>query len=258
MGVATSGSWKPGTKVEGSGRPAGARNNRTADIVRRLIALGHKDPLETLSELQHESKDEAIRATAANMLAPYLHGKLVPRPIPVFLEQNLSIPRPTTIDEAINNIAMISDMKSSGQIDRDWGDNLITDQRVILNGLVDEAKILAGQAANADHVIRIEGGLPSLPGTEIIMPPIGGSAPLDSTDVSPGPLSAPTPVVPDTTLQRIESALLAWSESGRKGNVEIDEKTWDQMPTVSRDALRDLFDKYGVACPISDAPEAEA
>jgi hypothetical protein len=131
MGI-TATSWKPGQKVDGSGRPVGSRNNRTANIVKILMALGHKDPLETLSELQNNSQDEAIRATAANMLAPYLHGKLVPRPIPVFIEQTLSIPKPSTIAAAIDNIAHISDMKATGQIDRDWGDNLIADQRTIM------------------------------------------------------------------------------------------------------------------------------
>jgi hypothetical protein len=67
--TATSGSWKPGQTANPNGRPLGSRNNRTADIVKRLMALGIKT-LETLSELQNNSPDEAIRATAANMLAP--------------------------------------------------------------------------------------------------------------------------------------------------------------------------------------------
>jgi hypothetical protein len=150
-------SFKPGHTLNPNGRPVGSRNNRTADIVKRLISLGHKDPLETLSELQNNSQDEAIRATAANMLAPYLHSKMTPVAALVFIEQNLSIPKPSTIAEAIENIAHISELKATGQIDRDWGDNLIADQRVILNALVDEAKLLAAGEANTDHVIRIEG-----------------------------------------------------------------------------------------------------
>jgi hypothetical protein len=255
MGIATRGSWKPGQSGNANGRPDGSRNNRTKDIVLRLISLGHKDPLETLSELQNSSTDEAIRATAANMLAPYLHGKLVPRPSPVFMEQNLSIPKPTTIDEAVNNIAYLSQLKSTGQIDRDWGDNLIADQRAMLGALVDEAKLAAG-VGTGDQIIRIEGGLPPLSGTEIIMPVLprdSVTGPLAPTKDSFSPLEPLTPVVPATTLQRIESALLAWSEGGRKGNVEIDGPTWDDMATVPRDALQALFDRYGVACPLASA-----
>jgi hypothetical protein len=36
--------------------------------------------------------------------------------------------------------------------------------------LVDEAKLITAGEAHADQVIRIEGGLPELPGTQIIMP----------------------------------------------------------------------------------------
>ena len=75
-------SWKPGQQVEGGGRPVGSRNIRTKGVVEKIIALGHKDPLETLSELQHSSSDEGIRATAANMLAPYLHSKMAATPVP--------------------------------------------------------------------------------------------------------------------------------------------------------------------------------
>jgi hypothetical protein len=123
------------------------------------------------------------------MLAPYLHGKVVPRAVPVFFDQELSLSKPSTIDEAVNNVAYLSHLKSTGQIDRDWGDNLIQDQRVILNALVDEAKLLAANQANADHVIRIEGGLPDLPGTQIIMPS------MDPVLESAGAIAPPAPII---------------------------------------------------------------
>jgi hypothetical protein len=107
----------------------------------------------------------------------------------VFIDQNLSIPKPSTIAEAIDNIAHISDLKATGQIDRDWGDNLIADQRAILNALVDEAKLIAADAANADHVIRIEGGLPPLPGCDIIMPELPTG--LDVIEADPEPEAIP-------------------------------------------------------------------
>ena len=80
--------------------------------------------------------------------------------------------------------------------------------------------------------------------------------PLDPTKDSLSPLEPAAPVVAITVLQRVESALLGWSEGGRKGNVEIDGSTWDDMASVPREALQALFDRYGVACP--EVPEGEA
>ena len=50
-------------------------------------------------------------------------------------------------------------------------DSLINDQRVVLNAMIDEAKLIAAQGdPNREQVIRIEGGMDHLPGTDIIMP----------------------------------------------------------------------------------------
>ena len=166
--------WKPGQRPEGAGRQVGSRNRRTTEIVLKLISLGHRDPLETLSELQNNSEDEAIRATAANMLAPYLHSKLASTPVPPppqYFEEAVNLPRPTSIREAYENVALLSEYKATGKIDIATANSLIEDQRVILNAMVDEAKLLTAQGGQPEQTIYIEGGLPNLPGTEIIMPP---------------------------------------------------------------------------------------
>src|SRR6516164_6797155 len=100
--------FQPGEVANPNGRPTGSRNKRTTEIIQQLIELGHKDPLVTLSELQNGSQDEAIRATAANMLAPYLHSKLASRPTPpdpVYIEQALNLPALSTVRQAYENIA---------------------------------------------------------------------------------------------------------------------------------------------------------
>ena len=63
--------FKPGDIHNPNSRPVGSRNKRTAEVLELIKSAGHQDPLLTLAELQANSPDEAIRAQAANMLAPY-------------------------------------------------------------------------------------------------------------------------------------------------------------------------------------------
>jgi hypothetical protein len=158
----------PGTyfKPGNPGKPPGVRNKRTQEIIDKIKELGHRDPLETLSELQHNAKDEAVRATAANMLAPYIHSRmgLTPQPAPPrYIEEALSLPKPTNVRIACENIALLSDMKATGKLDIATADSLIADQRVILEALIEECKLLANaQDPNAVQSITIKGGLPQL------------------------------------------------------------------------------------------------
>jgi hypothetical protein len=172
------GLFQSGNNANPTGRPVGSRNKRTAEVLDLIRAQGHKDPLITLSELQNSAEDEGIRATAANMLAPYLHSKLAAKPQapdPVYIEEAVNLPRPTTIKQAYENIALLTEYKSQGKLDLVTADSLISDQKVILYALIDEAKLLAAQGGAPEQVIRIEGGMPRAPGHEgIIMPPING------------------------------------------------------------------------------------
>jgi hypothetical protein len=66
-------------------------------------------------------------------------------------------------------------MKATGQLDVVTADSLINDQRIILNAMVDEAKLLAANPdPNVPQQIIVTGGLPELPGTQIVMPQLNG------------------------------------------------------------------------------------
>jgi hypothetical protein len=109
------------------------------------------------------------------MLMPYLYNKLAPiapPPTLILLEEQvvLAHAQPEALPEVRENIAYLTALKAQGRIDRAWAESLIFDQRALHDSLVDEAKLGAADAANGDQVIRIEGGLPALPGTDIIMP----------------------------------------------------------------------------------------
>ena len=80
-------------------------------------------------------------------------------------------------------------MKAKGQLDVVKADSLIADQRYIADALLDEQKLLALQGGGPETVIKIEGGLPTLPGTNIIMPLRNGNeydgSPLQVRDSAP-------------------------------------------------------------------------
>ena len=64
-----------GPETRGPGRPPGGRNRRTQVVLDLIQGRGDKDPLDALSEIVTKNQDASIVATAANILAPYIHSK---------------------------------------------------------------------------------------------------------------------------------------------------------------------------------------
>jgi hypothetical protein len=173
------GYFKPGEVANPNGRPKGSRNKRTEDLWSRLEARGDKDPADILSSIaSNENEPQELRVQAANCLLPYKYGKHGSIIAPRYIEEPIDLPRPTTLEQANSNIALISEMKAQGRIDLDFANSLIADNRAIANNLIAEEelkiKIANNRSLSADTVIRLEGGLPPLPGTDIIMPVING------------------------------------------------------------------------------------
>ena len=161
--------WVPGqsgnSKRNGA-RPLGSRNRRTTEAIEAIIATGHQDPLLTLAELQAKSTDEGIRATAANMLAPFLHSKCGAIPPLRYIEQPITLPfqHPTSPQEVDANIAHIIEAFASGNLDLDFYNALLVGQREYI------VSFKAREEIPGNQDIRITGGLPALPGTNITMP----------------------------------------------------------------------------------------
>jgi hypothetical protein len=105
----------------------GAGTEERPKLIEAIIAAGHQDPLLTLAELQAKSADEGIRATAANMLAPYLHSKCGAIPPLRFISDPVELPHPnpTTVDHVNANLAHINAMVAAGTLDIDFATILL-------------------------------------------------------------------------------------------------------------------------------------
>ena len=119
-----------------------------------------------------------LKVTAANYLAPYLHSKYGTKIPPRYIMEPVELPHlePTSIEQANTNINYISARKAAGTLDLEFANSLINDNRVIANNIVAEEELklkLTAQHGHPNQVIRIEGGLPPLPGTNVIMPELG-------------------------------------------------------------------------------------
>jgi hypothetical protein len=184
------------TPNPGFGRPFGSRNKRTLDVIKKLRTNGFKDPLLVLGELSSHSEDEHIRATASNMLAPYLHSKMGLTPARIYLEHEVHLPHPSPskLEEIRANITYLTNLKLSAKIDTASAGSLILDQRHLHDSIFEEMKLLYSQDVTPEVSIHITGGLTSLPGTDIIMPQINGV--IDAVVADPPP--QPEDVVPES------------------------------------------------------------
>lgn len=187
--------FQPGNN-HGKGRPNGRPNIRSEENRLKWEAKGYEDPLMFFGSVMNDPEQPIeTRLAAGERAIPYLESKLGAIPVPApdqYFEEAVNLPRPTSIRQACDNIGLLSEYKSQGKIAIAKADSLINDQRVILDALVDEQKLLTVQGGPPQQTIRIEGGLPALPGTNITMPehsPMNGHA-VDgppATDDPPGP-----------------------------------------------------------------------
>lgn len=177
---------------KGGARPLGSRNRRTTEAIEAIIAAGHQDPLLTLAELQAKSADEGIRATAANMLAPYLHSKCGAMPPLRFISEPVELPHPnpTTVEEVNANLAYLTQAFASGTLDLDFYNALLSGQREHIVSFKAREEVLENQN------IQITGGLPDLLGTNIIMPKLNGHKSLKLIEPNDPPITPPQD--PDT------------------------------------------------------------
>jgi len=186
--------WAPGQ----SGNPlgyAGPRERRRKEVFDIIKNLGHKDALETLSYLQHnEQIDPGLRIAAASALAPYCHPKMQATPTPRFIDLQLDIPEFTHVSDAESFLAKIALLCARGHLDIQSAQELSGLVKTWIDSQYqrEELNYKISPPEQRDTTLRIEGGLPALPGTSIVMPVLDGHA----TNGNGHALAAPVDAVP--------------------------------------------------------------
>ena len=200
--------WAPGQSGNPNGYK-GPRERRRKEVFQIIKDLGHKDALETLSYLQHNEQIEpGLRIAAASALAPYCHPKMQATPTPRFVECQIEVPEFTHLSHAEQFLAKIAALVARGELDIQTGLELSTLAKNWIDAQYarEELAIKQYNAGSTEHeqTIRIEGGLPALPGTNITMPT------LDAKPATNGhaALAVPTDAVP-----AIESASTSSNEA---------------------------------------------
>ncbi len=145
-----------GGRREGAGRKPGIPNKRSRELADRLAAAG-KDPLELLASIVAgegtPSPDLGLRAQAATALAPYLHPKLSPRPVPLYVETPLGLAPPTTAAEAAQQIAIIATKAANGELDLDQSKTLIANLQAFTTAIA-SGELEDEVAALRDEIAR--------------------------------------------------------------------------------------------------------
>jgi hypothetical protein len=162
---------RPGQTNNPAGRPPGRVNRRTQELLDLIHERGDTDPLDALSKIVTANQDPSIVAQAANILAPYVHSKRGTLPAPRFVDEPITVPDFQSIDQAEDFLAFIAQRAGKGELELQSANDI---SNLVRNWI--EAKLahtntdLKVQAQNSgDATVRIEGGLPQLPGTNINM-----------------------------------------------------------------------------------------
>ena len=162
-----------------SGNPSGYKGPRWGnrhkihrEVLELIQGLGHKDCLVTLSEIQNDpNKDPAVRVSAAIGLAKHVHPGLQAIPSPILIHELIDLPPPTTIEIAKDNISKLISAYGRGECDQASYDRLIAGNVAMINALLGQDKLNYAHGVQPETTIRIQGGLPVLPGCEnLIMP----------------------------------------------------------------------------------------
>jgi hypothetical protein len=204
--------FQPGNAYS-AGRPQGAANRRSEQLRIRLKDRGDVDPADYCSSIvSSQTEPTELKLQAANFLLPYLYPKRGAVPTPRYVEESFHVPEFTHLSDAEQFLAKIATLTASGQLDLQTALELSTLAKNWIDAQYarEELAIKQINAGTTDHeqIIKIEGGLPPLPGTNITMPT------LEHGPATNGhALAAPTDSVPQIESSPNDSALSSSNDS---------------------------------------------
>src|SRR5262245_32357982 len=163
------------------GRRHGSRNKRTAEIFNRLENRGDLDPADLLSSIVTNNQEpKELRIQAAGLLMPYKYSKCGTAPVQVYIDIPLDTPEFTHLSEAEQFLARVAALVAHGQLDFQAGQNLsaLAKNWIDAQYARQELAIKQYNLGTTEHEQRIvvTGGLPQLPGSDVIMPTLEGRA----------------------------------------------------------------------------------
>jgi hypothetical protein len=195
--------FQPGVSGNPNGSKGRARQRRNAEVFDEIKRREYLDPLITLAKIQHESENESVRANAAAALAPYTHPKLQSLPVPRYIDHPFEVPTFATITDASTFLARIPVLVARGELDIDFGKELSAMASAWIDAKkaseFEERLTLVEQSVGiqAPSSTAVVGGLPTLPGTDIVMPSDTNGHALPAPDDKP-PLITDGPRTLDT------------------------------------------------------------
>ena len=187
-----------GYEYGGIGRPRGSRNKRNEEVWNRLESRGDLDPADLLSSIVTNNEEpKELRIQAAGLLMPYKYSKCGTAPVQVYIDVPLDTPEFTHLSDADQFLAKVAALVARGELDIQTGVELSSLAKAWIDSQYarEELAIKQYNAGSTEHeqTIRIEGGLPALPGTNITMPMLDGHA---TNGHGHAALGAPTDAVP--------------------------------------------------------------
>jgi hypothetical protein len=168
--------FKQGQSGNPNGRPTGARNRGSYELRERLKARpNHVDPAEYLADIiSSPTASTECKIAASGNLMPYLYSKLGTIPPQQFIETVIHVPEFTCIDDVEKFLNHLTRHVARGSLSIEHGKELADLARQWVNTHYSDdelrLKIAASMGTSGPLTIRVEGGLPSLPGTNISMP----------------------------------------------------------------------------------------
>jgi hypothetical protein len=189
--------WKPGQTGNPNGRPKkyprppddlsqGTAYNLFKAVALRdeYRAIAEAQDLEDPVLFQHrllsdETIPANIRAVIANQIAPYYRPRLGIMEPAKYVQTPIEVPDFTVIEEAESFLLLLAQRVAAQELDLD---SVAAVSARVLDwvhskraGLELQIKQINATGDTGDQTIRIEGGMPALPGTDVIMPGMGSS-----------------------------------------------------------------------------------